>query len=82
VPTSAWVHPPARILDLTFSIHSMYPMLYINAFITDEQAVTAIEYGLLAALIVIAVITGISATGTALEMVYDKWTTAVAEAIK
>lgn len=60
----------------------MDPMLYINAFITDEQAVTAIEYGLLAALIVIVVIAGISATGTALEVMYDKWTTAVADAIK
>jgi pilus assembly protein Flp/PilA len=60
----------------------MDSMLHFTAFIADEQGVTAIEYGLLAALIVIVVIAGISATGTALEVVYDKWTTAVVDAIR
>jgi pilus assembly protein Flp/PilA len=60
----------------------MDPMRHFTAFITDEQAVTAIEYGLLAALIVVVAIAAFSSTGAALEVVYDKWTTAVSDAIK
>ncbi|MFN2376863.1 MAG: Flp family type IVb pilin [Candidatus Binatia bacterium] len=38
----------------------------ISAFINDESGATAIEYGLLAALISIAAIAAMSAVGTAL----------------
>ena len=48
---------------------------------TDESGVTAIEYGLLAALIAVAAIGAISATGDSLGAIYVKWTTAVIKAI-
>ena len=51
------------------------------ANIADESGVTAIEYGLLAALIVIGAIAGISATGVSLGAMYTTWTNAVAAAL-
>jgi pilus assembly protein Flp/PilA len=59
----------------------MDSMLYINEFISDEQAVTAIEYGLLAALIAVAVIGGLNATGASVTAIYNFWTAAVMAAI-
>jgi len=47
----------------------------------DERGVTAIEYGLLAALIVVAIIGAVSATGTSLIAVYDFWSAAVLAAL-
>jgi Flp pilus assembly pilin Flp len=43
----------------------------------DERAVTAIEYALLAALIVIAAIAAFSVTGTSLEALYVYWSAKV-----
>ncbi|MBW0450739.1 Flp family type IVb pilin [bacterium M00.F.Ca.ET.228.01.1.1] len=39
----------------------------IDAFVRDEEGVTAIEYGLIATLIALAIITGVTAIGTNLE---------------
>lgn len=47
----------------------------------DESGVTAIEYGLLAALIAIAIIAAVSATGTALSALYTYWAGAVSAAL-
>lgn len=47
----------------------------------DESGVTAIEYGLLAALIAIGALVGISATGVSLGAMYTTWTNAVAAAL-
>lgn len=47
----------------------------------DERGVTAIEYGLLAALIVVAIIGGVSATGVSLTDIYTFWSTAVLAAL-
>jgi len=49
--------------------------------LADETGVTAIEYGLLAALIAVAIIAAVSATGTSLTAVYTAWTNAVLAAI-
>ena len=43
----------------------------------DEEGVTAIEYGLLAALIAVACIAAFQATGLSLGAMYDTWTAAV-----
>ncbi len=43
----------------------------------DEEGVTAIEYGLLSALIAIVCISAFNATGTSLEAMYVAWTSAV-----
>jgi pilus assembly protein Flp/PilA len=43
----------------------------------DEDGVTAIEYGLLAALIAVAIIGAVSATGDSINGVYTYWSTEV-----
>ncbi|MHB1401857.1 MAG: Flp family type IVb pilin [Thiobacillus sp.] len=43
----------------------------VNRFIRDEEGVTAIEYGLLAALIAVAIIAGANIVGTALDATFD-----------
>jgi len=46
-----------------------------------DSGVTAIEYGLLAALIAVAIIGAVSATGTSLTALYDYWSAAVIAAL-
>ena len=41
-------------------------------FINDEEGVTAIEYGLIAALIAVAIILAVTATGTSLKNIFFK----------
>jgi pilus assembly protein Flp/PilA len=47
----------------------------------DEAGVTAIEYGLLAALIAVAAIAAFSASGQSLSAVFTYWTQAVTSAL-
>lgn len=47
----------------------------------DDEGVTAIEYGLLAALIVVTCIVAFGAAGTSLTEVYDYWSRAVVAAL-
>lgn len=47
-------------------------VLATRRFIRDEEAVTAIEYGLIAALIAVVIILALTNTGTALKDVYLK----------
>jgi pilus assembly protein Flp/PilA len=49
--------------------------------LADESGVTAIEYGLLAALIAVTIIGSVSATGASISEMYGKWTSAVIAAI-
>ena len=46
-------------------------MLKIRSFFQDEQGVTAIEYGLIAALIAVGIIATVSAIGTDLQTVFS-----------
>jgi len=43
----------------------------IQNFIRDEEGVTAIEYGLIAALIAVVIITAVTAVGTNLETIFN-----------
>ena len=43
----------------------------IQKFIRDEEGVTAIEYGLIAALIAVAIIVSVTAVGDALIVKFD-----------
>ncbi len=43
-----------------------------NAFICDESGATAIEYGLIAALVGVAIIAGVQALGTGLSATFAK----------
>ncbi len=44
----------------------------IKQFIRDEEGVTAIEYGLIAALIAVVIIAAITVVGTQLDKTFDK----------
>jgi pilus assembly protein Flp/PilA len=54
--------------------------LWALAF-ADESGVTAIEYGLLAALIVVAAMASFTLFGGALGDLFDYWSTKVSEAL-
>ena len=54
---------------------------WIAELLRDEEGVTAIEYGLLAALIAVACIAAFQATGISLGAMYDTWTAAVVAAL-
>lgn len=44
----------------------------IRRFFKDEEGVTAIEYGLIAALIAVGIIVAVTAVGDRLEIVFNK----------
>ena len=46
-------------------------MNLISRFVRDESAATAIEYGLIAALIAVVIITGVTAVGTSLSTTFN-----------
>jgi pilus assembly protein Flp/PilA len=58
---------------------SLIPLTSMD--LADESGVTAIEYGLLAALIAVAIVGGVSATGGSLGDMYTYWASAVIAAI-
>lgn len=45
-------------------------MNLISRFVRDESGATAIEYGLIAALIAVVIITGVTAVGTQLSSLF------------
>lgn len=49
----------------------MEKFMQVNRFIRDEEGVTAIEYGLLAALIAVAIIVGAALVGTELNDLFN-----------
>jgi pilus assembly protein Flp/PilA len=50
-------------------------MNIISRFIRDESGATAIEYGLIAALIAVVIITGVTAVGTKLSATFNSLST-------
>ena len=50
----------------------------VMRFVNDEEGATAIEYGLLAALIAAVIVTAVTAVGTALSGTFNNIATAVA----
>jgi pilus assembly protein Flp/PilA len=52
-------------------------MRIVSRFVRDESGATAIEYGLIAAGIAIAIIAAVNAVGTALDAKFDSITTAL-----
>ena len=45
---------------------------FISRFAKDESGATAIEYGLIVALVAVIIITGVTALGTKLNATFDK----------
>ena len=54
---------------------------FVSKFISDSRGATAIEYGLIAALIAVAIITGVAATGTSLSGLFTNVSTAVSNSM-
>ncbi|MEM7290395.1 MAG: Flp family type IVb pilin [Pseudomonadota bacterium] len=52
-------------------------MKLLKKLIRDESGATAIEYGLIAALVGVAIIGGVTSFGTSTDRVYEHVTTAV-----
>ncbi|MEH3106722.1 MAG: Flp family type IVb pilin [Sphingomonas fennica] len=52
-------------------------MLFIKKFIKNEKGATAIEYGLIAALIAVAAITAMTTIGTNLKVQFNKVAAAI-----
>ena len=50
---------------------------FIKNFARDEEGVTAIEYGLIAALIAVVIITGVTAVGTKLSTTFSNLSTSL-----
>jgi pilus assembly protein Flp/PilA len=46
-------------------------MNLISRFVRDDSGATAIEYGLIAALIAVVIITGVTAVGTSLSTTFN-----------
>ncbi|KQV90515.1 Flp family type IVb pilin [Rhizobacter sp. Root1221] len=55
---------------------------FATRMVRDEDGVTAIEYGLLAALIAVACIVAFQTTGTSLLGLYEYWSGAVSQALQ
>jgi pilus assembly protein Flp/PilA len=53
----------------------------LHRFFTDEQAVTAIEYGLIAALVAVAIMIALTTLGQSLESNFDDVRSAIDGAI-
>ncbi len=56
-------------------------MLKFQNLIQDESGVTAIEYGLIAGLISVVIISSVKAVGTDLKVVFDKIASALESAL-
>ena len=54
-------------------------MKFLNKLIRDDAGATAIEYGLIAALIAVAAITAMQGLGTQLKTTFNKTTTEMAK---
>lgn len=55
---------------------------FIRKFRRDEEGVTAIEYGLIAALVGVAIIAGVTALGDSLNEMFEKTSTTLDEAVQ
>ena len=53
----------------------------IKRFLKEEDGVTAIEYGLIAALIAIVIIIAVTAVGTNLDLIFEKVSTTLSGAL-
>ncbi len=55
----------------------MQAIRFLQQFARDEEGVTAIEYGLIAALIAVVIIVAVTLVGTNLDLIFDKVGTAL-----
>ncbi len=60
----------------------VFPLNWFKSLTTKEEGVTAIEYGLIAALICVVIIVALFSVGAAVETTFNTWTNAVSNAIQ
>jgi len=53
---------------------------FLNQFLTDESGVTAMEYGMIAALIAVVILTVLGSVGTNLNTTFGKISSAISTA--
>ncbi|MDX1485979.1 MAG: Flp family type IVb pilin [Alphaproteobacteria bacterium] len=54
----------------------------LRGLLSDDDGVTAIEYGLIAALMSVVIIAGVTALGNEVESTFNTWSAAVSNAIQ
>ena len=59
----------------------MQAVRFLKKFVRDDEGVTAIEYGLIAALIAVVIIVAVRTVGVNLDAVFDKVATELAGAL-
>ena len=59
------------LLAKPFYLRGSHMTQFIKKFVKDESGATAIEYGLIAALIAVLIITAVGLVGTRLEAVFN-----------
>jgi len=59
------------VLDHQLQEQAMKLVQFVRQFVRDEEGVTAIEYGLIAALIAVTIIAAVTAVGDNLDAVFD-----------
>jgi pilus assembly protein Flp/PilA len=65
------MHPPLDGFDFLKGI-VMNLITFVKQFAQEEEGVTAIEYGLIAALIAVVIIASVTIVGTRLDAVFDR----------
>jgi pilus assembly protein Flp/PilA len=55
---------------------------FAGSLLTDESGTTAIEYGLMAALIGLAIVVAVGQTSDSVIAIFDYWSKAVTDALK
>ena len=55
---------------------------WFRPLLQNEEGVTAIEYGLIAALMAVAIISSLSLVGSEVESMFNTWTSAVQTAVQ
>lgn len=68
------------IEDIYFGINWRLKMKLLSRFFKDESGVTAIEYGLIAALVAVVVIAALNTLGTEIEATFTGVTDAIVDA--
>jgi pilus assembly protein Flp/PilA len=65
------------VIDFYLKALIMKLVQFIQSFVRDEEGVTAIEYGLIAALIAVVIIVSVTAVGNALSTKFNEIATAL-----
>jgi pilus assembly protein Flp/PilA len=66
-----------RTIDFSNHLRSVYDIRTLTAFFADRSAVTSIEYAVVASMIAVAILAGVSNLGSAVKSNYTSVSTAL-----